>query len=402
MVSVFNLTMQALTTLAFALLAQGIVIPEDLGKRSGPGFISLDFDVIRPPVIVNSTDSNAALSDAALRKRKTISLSLIDEGPSYASKITIGSNKQQQTVVIDTGSSDLWVVDSNAQCQDNVQCKNDGTYNPSSSTTYKNLNTPFAIRYGDGSTSQGTWGLETVGFGGISITGQQFADVTTTSVNQGILGIGYKTNEANANYDNVPVTLKKQGIISTNAYSLYLNAPNAASGTIIFGGVDNAKYSGSLIKEQVTQSNQLTISLGSINYAGTTYSNNNGDALLDSGTTLTYLTPDVASAIAEQAGAHYVTYPDGSGLWEIGCDASTSGNVVYSFANGAKITVPLSELVYGSSGDGYCVWGIQQEEDFAILGDNFLRHAYLLYNLDANTVSIAQVKYTTTSSIAAV
>ena len=70
------------------------------------------------------------------------------------------------------------------------------------------MNSPFSIEYGDGTTSQGTWYKDTIGFGGISITKQQFADVTSTSVDQGILGIGYKTHEAEGNYDNVPVTLK--------------------------------------------------------------------------------------------------------------------------------------------------------------------------------------------------
>ena len=72
------------------------------------------------------------------------------------------------------------------------------------------MNTPFKIGYGDGSSSQGTLYKDTVGFGGVSIKNQVLADVDSTSIDQGILGVGYKTNEAGGSYDNVPVTLKNK------------------------------------------------------------------------------------------------------------------------------------------------------------------------------------------------
>ena len=64
----------------------------------------------------NSSSSNNNNNNNQL-KRGTVQTSLINEGPSYAATITVGSNKQQQTVIVDTGSSDLWVVDSAAVCQ---------------------------------------------------------------------------------------------------------------------------------------------------------------------------------------------------------------------------------------------------------------------------------------------
>ncbi|CAL1197031.1 unnamed protein product [Candida parapsilosis] len=393
MVAIVTLTRQVLLTIALALFAQGAAIPEEAAKRDdNPGFVALDFDVLRKPL---------NLTEALLReKRDSISLSLINEGPSYASKVSVGSNKQQQTVIIDTGSSDFWVVDSNAQCGKGLIARAQGPL--------PHHRAAFTIRYGDGSTSQGTWGKDTVTINGVSITGQQIADVTQTSVDQGILGIGYTSNEAvydtsgrqtTPNYDNVPVTLKKQGKIRTNAYSLYLNSPSAETGTIIFGGVDNAKYSGKLVAEQVTSSQALTISLASVNLKGSSFSFGDG-ALLDSGTTLTYFPSDFAAQLADKAGARLVQVARDQYLYFIDCNTDTSGTTVFNFGNGAKITVPNTEYVY-QNGDGTCLWGIQPSDD-TILGDNFLRHAYLLYNLDANTISIAQVKYTTDSSISAV
>ncbi|CAK9439936.1 uncharacterized protein LODBEIA_P40360 [Lodderomyces beijingensis] len=402
MVSVFSLSKNALTALAFAVLAQGIAIPEGLDiaqglDRRSPGFVSLDFNVVRKPLKVNSTVAHS--KDG---KRQYVPLSLIDEGGSYASQISVGSNKQPQTVVIDTGSSDLWVVDINAECHNNVTCKSHGTFDPKESLTWHSLGTQFSIEYGDQSTSEGTWGKDTVGFGGISITGQQFADVNSTSVAQGILGIGLDTLQASTtSYPNVPVTLKNQGIISKNAYSLYLNEPGSSTGTIIFGGVDHAKYYGNLIYEEVTLLTRLTIALMRIIYDGTTYDNSAGNVLLDSGTTLSYLSPDLVNQIANRAGAYWVQPLHGGGHYQIDCDANLPGDFVFNFALGAKISVPSSELIYKND-DGKCLFGLQPESGGEVLGDNFLRHAYLLYDLDDLTVGIAQVKYTSESNISAV
>ncbi|CAI5756319.1 unnamed protein product [Candida verbasci] len=403
MVSIIQFTQSVFATLAFALLAQGIAIPEGLAKRDGSGVVTLDFDVIRTAINPNTT--TAYLQKYS--KRGDYPVSLINQGASYAAKIQVGSNKQSITVDIDTGSSDLWVVDKSATCESSGgeanDCKAEGTFDPSGSSSFQNLGGAFSIGYGDGTSSTGTWAKDTVTIGGAAITAQQFADVTDTSVNEGILGIGQASLESSSSkYANVPVSLKNQGFIKTNAYSLYLNSPSATSGTIIFGGVDNAKYSGSLIAEQVTESNRLTVTLNTLNFNGNQYSVNQ-DALFDSGTTLTYLPTNIVESLAQKVGAQKYVDPYGGVTWLISCTASTSGNAVYQFPNGAKITVPLSEFIFGNDGSSEtCVWGIQQSDELIILGDNFLRHAYILFNIDANTISFAQVKYTSASSISAV
>ncbi|KGQ88138.1 candidapepsin-3 [Candida albicans P94015] len=163
--------------LAIALLADATPTT----SNNSPGFVALNFDVIKTHK--NVTGPEGEINTNVNVKRQTVPVKLINEQVSYASDITVGSNKQKLTVVIDTGSSDLWVPDSQVSCQagqgqDPNFCKNEGTYSPSSSSSSQNLNSPFSIEYGDGTTSQGTWYKDTIGFGGISITKQQFADVT--------------------------------------------------------------------------------------------------------------------------------------------------------------------------------------------------------------------------------
>ena len=207
-------------------------------------------------------------------KRQALPVTLNNEHVSYAADITIGSNKQKFNVIVDTGSSDLWVPDASVTCdkprpgQSADFCKGKGIYTPKSSTTSQNLGTHSILVMVMVVPLKALCIKDTVGFGGASITKQVFADITKTSIPQGILGIGYKTNEAAGDYDNVPVTLKNQGVIAKNAYSLYLNSPNAATGQIIFGGVDKAKYSGSLIAVPVTSDRELRITLNSLKAVG--------------------------------------------------------------------------------------------------------------------------------------
>lgn len=392
---VATFTKNVLLAIVFPLVAQGAAIPEGARRDDNPGFVALDFEVTRKPLDLNAT---------SISKRSFPSSPLFFEGPSYGIRVSVGSNKQQQQVVLDTGSSDFWVVDSSATCEGTHNCKQYGTFNSQGSSSFHSLGSPFTIGYGDGSSSEGTWAKDTVYLGGTSITNQQFADVTSTSVTQGILGVSRVQGESGQPlYDNVPVTLKKQGKIKTNAYSLYLNSKNADTGTIIFGGVDNAKYSGKLIEEQLTLDRYLSVNLQSLNYDNNQESGGFG-VVLDSGTTISYLPDDLVTDLANKVGAQALPVGLGSELYFVDCNSNSQGSVAFTFENNAQVSAPLSEFIIQSSAD-LCVWGLQSAEKHRvppILGDNFLRSAYVVYNLDKETISLAQVKYTTDSKITAI
>ena len=75
------------------------------------------------------------------------------------------------------------------------------------------MNTPFEIKYADGSVAQGNLYQDTVGIGGVSVRDQLFANVRSTSAHKGILGIGFQSNEATRTpYDNLPITLKNKAL----------------------------------------------------------------------------------------------------------------------------------------------------------------------------------------------
>ena len=98
----------------------------------------------------------------------------------------------------------------------------------------KSVGADFDAAYGDGTTVSGDYINDTVAFNGATVNGVQMGladDGKTDFPLAGILGIGYSSGEAlviedekpRKQYPNVVEQMKAQGVINTQAYSLWLN-----------------------------------------------------------------------------------------------------------------------------------------------------------------------------------
>jgi hypothetical protein len=240
----------------------------------------------------------------------------------------------------------------------------------------------------------------------------QFGIGYTSSSPEGILGIGYMINEVQVNrfgldeYPNLPQKLKDDKTITTNAYSLWLNDLDASTGSVLFGGVDTDKFKGQLstlpiIQEQGVYA-EFVIALTDMGIGGnktSLFSNSNVAVLLDSGSSLMYLPNSVANAIYAQFNAQYDSR---QGAAIVDCDlANQEGSLEFGFS-GVTISVPYNELVIVaavSRGIPVCILGIGPADNgLSVLGDTFLRSAYVVYDLDNNQISLAQTNFNASSS----
>ncbi|TAQ90393.1 hypothetical protein B7494_g1229 [Chlorociboria aeruginascens] len=355
-----------------------------------------------------------------LRKRSTIQVTLDNEETLYFANATLGTPAQSVRLHIDTGSSDLWVNTPNSTlCSAKGDpCSDAGTYSANSSSTYAYLASNFNITYVDGSGASGDYVTDTFTINGITLTKLQFGIGYTSSSYEGILGIGYEINEVQAaraglsTYENLPAQMVSDGLINSNAYSIWLNDLDANTGSILFGGVDTAKYTGSLetlpIQTEDGYYAELIITLTGISFGSTVIAENETTAvLLDTGSSLTYLPDAMTEAIYKQVSAEYDST---SGAAYVPCSLAKNATTLDFTFSTPTISVTMQELVipvYSNNGkqlefaDGVtaCLFGIAPAGDStSVLGDTFIRSAYLVYDLDNNEISMAQTDFNATDS----
>jgi hypothetical protein len=270
----------------------------------------------------------------------------------------------------------------------------------------------------DGSGASGDYVSDTFTIGGTSLEKLQFGIGYTSSSSEGILGIGYQINEVQvgragkAAYNNLPAQLVADGVIQSNAFSLWLNDLDASTGSILFGGIDTEKFEGKLatlpIQKESGYFAEFLITLTEVNLGNTVIAENQAQAvLLDSGSSLTYLPDAMTEAIYEQVSAQY-SAQDGAAF--VPCSlASNTTTLDFTFSS-PTISIPMDELVIPATsangrplveadGTKICLFGIAPAgSSTAVLGDTFIRSAYLVYDLANNEISIAQTKFNTTAT----
>lgn len=484
-------TLSAAVLLATASLAHPVVVPDgaetdrDCGSSSNNSS-SQHFLKMTAQKLRGSTFQNAVIGAEPyfLEKRDSsgdgyVSVELLNENTFYLTEIEVGNPVQKVGVLVDTGSSDLWVVaTNNTYCESgtggpltskaravndifdrskasaadsvaavngttedavdvasieelqnkasssgsgtSINCSTYGTFDPADSETFHSNNTAFSITYADGTFAKGTWGYDDVILNGANVTNLSLAVCDNADNAMGILGIGLSglettysgsssvsgSSSSSYKYENLPLKLKSLGLIEQVAYSVYLNDSSADSANILFGAVDHNKYTGdmyalpivnTLESKRYDEALELDITLNSVTLVDKSSSTqaNVGSgaaaALLDTGTTLTYVPQNVLSAILSNIDAQYSS---STGYYVMKCSAADDLYLVFNF-QGLDITIDFSSFLVslvtttGSSSE-YCMVGLQSSDTATFtLGDSFLRNVYMVADLDNLEIGLA-------------
>ena len=220
----------------------------------------------------------------------------------YFSDIAIGTPPQTFKVVLDTGSSNLWVP--SQECG-SIACYLHTTYDSSSSSTYKKNGSEFEIRYGSGSLS-GFVSQDTVQIGDIKIKHQDFAEATSEpglafafGRFDGILGLGYDTISVNKI---VPpfYNMLDQGLLDEPVFAFYLGDTNNGDGDeseAVFGGIDKDHFTGEITKIPLRRKAYWEVDLDAITFGDQTAELDNTGVILDTGTSLIALPSTLAELL---------------------------------------------------------------------------------------------------------
>ncbi|MCJ1435836.1 hypothetical protein MMC27_005212 [Xylographa pallens] len=409
-----------MTRTLFTLSAAAAVLSFISASLAEPAVLGVNFkkEVRRDPTHLNRL----------ARRQKSITASIENADLLYLINVTIGTPPQPFGLQLDTGSSDIWVPATNADAcvQSPQSCKLFGALNPNASTTFVDIAPgQFQISYVDNSGVKGDYINDTFAIGKTTIKQQTMGLAAQTNRALGIMGIGFDSGESIAEsgteYPNVIAQMKLQGYINTMAYSLWLNDLDSNDGSILFGGVDTAKFHGSLISIPIqpdTESQAITsftVVLSSVtvqNGSGSTqYSQKNlaVPVILDSGTSLTYLPDQYANAILGGVGATN----DPNYGYTVPCSLSNSAatfNFTFGGPTGPTIVVGINEFVVPivttdgtvptlQDGSAVCNFGINPAGSSPnLFGDTFLRSAYVVYDLENNQIGLANTDFNATGS----
>ncbi|KAG7698069.1 hypothetical protein KL932_001035 [Ogataea haglerorum] len=313
----------------------------------------------------------------------------------YFTEIQLGTPGQSFKVVLDTGSSNLWVPSSDCT---SLACYLHTKYDHDESSTYQKNGSSFSIRYGSGSL-EGYVSQDTLTIGDLVIPKQDFAEATSEpglafafGKFDGVLGLAYDTISVNRIVPPVYNAIDL-GLLDTPQFGFYLGDTSKSEqdgGEATFGGYDASKFTGDITWLPVRRKAYWEVKFSGIALGDEYAPLENTGAAIDTGTSLIALPSQLAEILNSQIGAE----KSWSGQYQIDCDKRDSlPDLTFNF-DGYNFTI--SPYDYTLEVSGSCISAFTPVDlpapigPMAIIGDAFLRRYYSVYDLGKDAVGLAK------------
>ena len=234
--------------------------------------------------------------------------------------------------------------------------------------------------------------------GDLTIKNQLFAEATSEpglafafGRFDGILGLGYDSISVNK----IPPPFYKmldQGLLDEPVFAFYLSDTSSDDSEAIFGGIDDAHYTGKMTKIPLRRKAYWEVDLDAITFGDSTAEIDNTGVILDTGTSLIALPSTLAELLNKEIGAK----KSFNGQYTIECDKRDSLPDLTFTLTGYNFTIGPYDYILEVQGS--CIssfMGMDFPEPagpLAILGDAFLRRWYSVYDLGTNSVGLAKAK----------
>ncbi|KAJ7849004.1 acid protease [Mycena leptocephala] len=353
----------------------------------------------------------------------------------YLVNITIGGKPFQ--VILDTGSSDIWVTNSNFTCVDS-----NGTIVPPETCKFVVSNVTFFVRYGSGEFLAGPTGFDTIAVGEFAVALQEFGVPNENfflgdGVSEGVLGLAFPaltsvwnvTSRHNASGSNhisyTPFFLNavQQNRLRNPYFSIALDRPtfeqekndpfDPSLGLLAFGGIAPVPvletevtvpiqgYAGNSANIFVPSNGNdaqflwYTIDIDSYTFLGSeVVVTKNNNTFLDTGTTLNWVPTPVAKAYNALFSPPAIL--NDNFMYVVDCNATAPA---FAVVVGGKsfILDPKDQVVAEKDEDGnlICLSGTQDEGSDVpgnsfILGDVFFHNVVTTFNPVDGEITLTQ------------
>ncbi|CBZ52503.1 Renin, related [Neospora caninum Liverpool] len=342
----------------------------------------------------------------------------------YYTEIYVGSPGQKVRVVVDTGSSDLWVC--SASC--GMLCMLHKTYNHGKSETYQEDGTPYHVEYASGPVG-GFLSVDDVALA--SLRAAKFLLAEAVDLKglgtafffgkfDGILGMGFPALATNGLKPFMQVAVE-QNVVKNWIFAFYLGSANGVDGELAIGGVDEERFIGDINFSKVVDSRYWMIDTKGLK--------SNGDLvapttkmIIDSGTSLIAGPLDEVKRIANMMGAFAVPLmPEGT--FFISCDKEKVLRDLQLEVEGQDYPIKIKDLLIpvSTAPGAPCLFGMMGlkalEGDAStpkgvkgfptprllasekgpigrtwILGDLFMRNVYTVFDYDNKQIGFARLR----------
>lgn len=380
---------------------QPILQNQNLAFTDGPNNNQLIFD---QNFIASKYDSSYVWTSLADLGDKNVShgVPLTDVmNAQYFAEIQLGTPPQKFSVVMDTGSSNLWIPSSHCR---SIPCLIHKRFDSSSSTTYHKNDTAFSIHYGSGNV-EGIISNDVLSIGDLFIEDQDFGEATKESGMafifgrfDGIFGLGFPSISVNKIVPPFQKMLDKK-LLSEKIFSVWLgdNRKDQEGGEIAFGGVDPVRFRPPIQYAPVIRAGYWEVALDDVKYGKESIpkSSTRRSAAIDTGTSLIAGPESVVDDLNEKIGAK----KNFMGQFTIDCDKIPELKVMtFVFNNQNYPLSPEDYILRVSSGGNneMCLSSFMSIKlppelgELWIVGDVFLRKYFTVYDWENMRVGFAE------------
>ncbi|KAK4963030.1 hypothetical protein LTR10_000657 [Elasticomyces elasticus] len=370
--------------------------------------------------------SSAVLRDASDASQNVTSILPVHKGVSYAIKISFGGKEFE--VIIDTGSSDLWLPKRGVRCSGDDGTSTACNFGPLADPGFQDggiANETFKIQFLDNTDTVGVLGYEDVGIGEITVRHQKVALVDQAhfdgfKVTSGLVGFGYPSHTSAYDLRGVHVPYKNwlfnaidQKLIEP-VFSLAIER-GTDGGQLALGGLPTVPFDHTFASTPILKANPSSASHEASNYSAYgDYSiipdgfDLNGqwhaypslsELVVDSGSTLMHI-PRREASLINDAFHPPAKWNEKLQAYVLRCNAKPPSLAMK--IGGASFPIKAEDMILSRSASlipdmlpkGHCVSGIQESVlGVGVLGGTFLKNVVAVFDIGQGQMHFAPHDY---------
>ncbi|PFH53094.1 hypothetical protein AMATHDRAFT_45724 [Amanita thiersii Skay4041] len=361
------------------------------------------------PVNAFKADTDKAVKDGVTPGRpldypNSIPLDTLAQDYGYLGTVYMGTPPRPFSLLMDSGSADLWVGSEECRSNEGGSCGNHVFLGPNLSSTYRDTNRTWSISYRTGAVS-GRIVQDTVTVAGLHLENMTFGVALNETSEftpdyipfDGLVGLAKSQIISRQGTPTLVEALHKAGLIpeAITSYKIPRLADGKNDGELTFGGMDPSKYNANTL---ITVKNKSRLgfweaAIDSISVNGVNMGWSNRTAILDTGTSLMVApSKDVEAIHRAIPGAKY----DGE-KWIVPCTLKVSVSLTFG---GREFAIDPRDIAFlpmnPDDPTGDCMSGISEGNvgpvDFEwLVGDVFLKNVYFSTNVDKDEISLAKL-----------